>query len=1280
MSITPALSPSESWCVVYIHLHTCTFGYFEDFMAQHLGTSQSSQNLRASYVYHPHRLPGSARSTSLLLPHSASFQSFGYGSRARSSGTWTTSSGELGLLNNADEVEDRDVFVQEYNRLAKKHGVRPLVTEDFEARHRGEVEGCPEKRGWISRLLHPTRRQDTSYASAAPPLPQIRHKRSVSELANIIHCKREAPRIMEIQEMVRLGGRSILYLPQEYSPCYLILPTCIRATAQYLAQHVATRGLFRVPGSSRVISALFDYYCHMDNSNAKIASTVRCATLPMHIQYSTHDVASTFKRLLSVLPGGVLGSLSLLDALIAIHSQLNGEPEYPRTKQTKVRARLIALAIGTVRSQHRRELICAVFGLLSLIGRAAEIAPREDEDSRPLPTGDLMGYSALGIVFGPLLVGDLLDHYTMKVATPASGMLLFPLSPTRFRKDKRKSFHMDSKGSGPPTVDRILVANDLTKMLISNWRDVVRQMKSLGTHCQKDASTIDFLPDKQETLHPAQAFNNEAPKDFNEVNGDLDLPRNSLQEPRPRLEPETPTRGPKARRLKVVRRADSQRLMRKMSVATLSPTKEESLGDDEYSDRQGTRESVIERLQKLEKTGAQSRGGGTEGGANCRANPNGQNFRDVDFVGRGASCAASRAASSFGVNESTGKSPRVTSQVYLESIPPRESSRQASSHDNTRDSLLKSVFPEQIATPAVDSNGRESSKVAPDTQQPQRGDTDGRQTSDIPGPPKRSEGSSMASASTKLLSEGGIRLVQASPVRAAVRPKTDRGPEFVEPVAASKLKLFISHDQGVQCQILTEPERRQSIDSTPERFYPFPRMSQDAPPVTFNKSLLLSNRPGAKKPQKRPVLLLGPRLSKSDENLTSQTCITLQSPTTESTEPQELAKKGSVRAMAALFELQPGWRESAANIADSRARSPRRSRHSKSDSAWTQNLDPLADLIQDDWRMNENNNLQDPSLEGNTPEVSDKDEFLGLPDGDELKSVPSLGTMVPCPEQPPIAQHLNLARPPSSSSPTVESKPFSAPETVSTLPLSRAGSATVLYSQIGKLQRQLNAKTEEAAQLRRQMDVQKDSDIGTLSEQLRQAKRDVAAWKDRAEAAERRVKVFETFTEKLREIRDAIAETKLQKQAGIPAGVTPLGTGLGSAGARGGPDGESATAAAAAAAKVVESIRVMQQSRDSREEDTWKDGSQKSVTSAIGLPKGQERRQGVARTQDGADSQGSQGEGSVTGEEHSCECEGGLCLCELSSCSSFSRDGLGPFWVMLEELLRIEEEGRTGET
>lgn len=110
-------------------------------MAHPLGTSHSSQNLRAWSAYHPRRLPHSASSVSLLLPQSASYQSFGHGSRVRSSGTWTTSSGELGLLSNADEVDDRDVFVQEYNRLAKK--VSSLLLPE-------RTEQCPSSQNRIA--------------------------------------------------------------------------------------------------------------------------------------------------------------------------------------------------------------------------------------------------------------------------------------------------------------------------------------------------------------------------------------------------------------------------------------------------------------------------------------------------------------------------------------------------------------------------------------------------------------------------------------------------------------------------------------------------------------------------------------------------------------------------------------------------------------------------------------------------------------------------------------------------------------------------------------------------------------------------------------------------------------------------------------------------------------------------------------------------------------------------------------------------------------------------
>lgn len=38
----------------------------------------------------------------------------------QSSATWTSNSGDLGILSDTDEVGDRTQFVEEYNRLARK--------------------------------------------------------------------------------------------------------------------------------------------------------------------------------------------------------------------------------------------------------------------------------------------------------------------------------------------------------------------------------------------------------------------------------------------------------------------------------------------------------------------------------------------------------------------------------------------------------------------------------------------------------------------------------------------------------------------------------------------------------------------------------------------------------------------------------------------------------------------------------------------------------------------------------------------------------------------------------------------------------------------------------------------------------------------------------------------------------------------------------------------------------------------------------------------------------
>ena len=193
-----------------------------------------------------------------------------------------------------------------------------------------------------------------------------------------------------------------------------------------------------------------------------------------------HDVASTFKRLLSGLPGGILGYLPLYDALVAIHNQLQGSHEVDKARQRKLRARLIALAIGTIKSRYRREMVCAVFGLLSLVGRAAEKAPRVDERGRPLPTSDLMGYSALGIIFGPLLVGDLLSSYNPIVSNPTSTTNSNPPTPIKPKKERPKSKATDEPTLFTLGIDKIRIANGVAEMIISHWREATSHMKSLG--------------------------------------------------------------------------------------------------------------------------------------------------------------------------------------------------------------------------------------------------------------------------------------------------------------------------------------------------------------------------------------------------------------------------------------------------------------------------------------------------------------------------------------------------------------------------------------------------------------------------------------------------------------------------------------------------------------------------------------------------------------------------------------------------------------------------------
>ncbi|KAK4143743.1 uncharacterized protein C8A04DRAFT_12035, partial [Dichotomopilus funicola] len=329
-----------------------------------------------------------------------------------------------------------------------------------------------------------------SEASSTKSDKKPKSRRSVGDLAMQFMssgpAKRDSLKDEDLDSLVRLCGKSKLTLPSEYSPGPLTLPTCIRATAQYLTQNgTEIRGVFRVPGSVRVVNELYAHYCTDGNAD-EISSTTHAPNLPSHIKAGAHDVASTFKRLISGLPGGILGSVSLFDALVSIYEYQNREPETLQPQDPRVSAKLIALAINTVKSELRRDLICAVFGLLCLIGHAAEKAslktPSEGEEGQPVPGSDYMGYNALGIVFGPILLGDLLGLYNApsSATATAAGSAQFPEMLPEGQPGQNKGKAPDD-GTQQLTlgVDNIHLANSVTEMVLSHWRLVVGQMKRM---------------------------------------------------------------------------------------------------------------------------------------------------------------------------------------------------------------------------------------------------------------------------------------------------------------------------------------------------------------------------------------------------------------------------------------------------------------------------------------------------------------------------------------------------------------------------------------------------------------------------------------------------------------------------------------------------------------------------------------------------------------------------------------------------------------------------------
>jgi len=175
-----------------------------------------------------------------------------------------------------------------------------------------------------------------------------------------------------------------------------------------------------------------------------------------------------------------LGSLVVFDALVAISGFLPADTEPKELRAKRVRARLIALAIGAIPSHYRRQLVCAVFGVLSFLGQATDRAGQgtnnNGTNASTTCASGVMGYNALGIVFGPLLLGRHLDCCDKKFksstwATPST-------SPRMSRKMRRRSRQYGIAG-GSSAISKIRLANEVATLVVTHWTDVVEYLRDL---------------------------------------------------------------------------------------------------------------------------------------------------------------------------------------------------------------------------------------------------------------------------------------------------------------------------------------------------------------------------------------------------------------------------------------------------------------------------------------------------------------------------------------------------------------------------------------------------------------------------------------------------------------------------------------------------------------------------------------------------------------------------------------------------------------------------------
>lgn len=198
--------------------------------------------------------------------------------------------------------------------------------------------------------------------------------------------------------------------------------------------------------------------------------TMRSSEMPLGFSGNIHlgtparnttdvlSVASVFRALLAGLPGGILGSRKLYGVLVDMYYARFADCQLERTNSClgglsvldSIKTKAMAHAMLALTSKMQLELICGVFGLCAVLLHETERNIEFERQARRGNVGSgfvsgLMNVDRLGRVFGPLLVNKMGSETGAEVYG---------------------------------NIEREIESERVATMLIANWRNVSRQLRS----------------------------------------------------------------------------------------------------------------------------------------------------------------------------------------------------------------------------------------------------------------------------------------------------------------------------------------------------------------------------------------------------------------------------------------------------------------------------------------------------------------------------------------------------------------------------------------------------------------------------------------------------------------------------------------------------------------------------------------------------------------------------------------------------------------------------------